>query len=279
MTQGVFLDGEARWSAAVAAAAREPRAAALFCDIDGTISPIAPRPQDAVVPAAFRDLLRELVARLGLVAFVSGRTLADARRMVALDGAVYVGSHGLEVMDREGAVRLEPLAARYRDAVAEVARLAREELDVDALGLLVEDKGLSVAVHYRLAPDPVRARHAVTAVVAAAARQRGLAVTSGHMVVEVRPPVPFSKGAAVERLLAHGHWLTALACGDDLTDVTMFAALRRWQEHDARRHACALAAVTAETPPPVRDEADVLVAATPGVSEALARLAAAVGGR
>lgn len=278
MAGDAFLEGEERWHEAVAAAARDPRAAALFCDVDGTVSPIAPRPQDAVVPPRFRDLLRDLSARLGLVAFVSGRTLADARRMVGLDGVVYVGSHGLEVMDRDGAVRLEPLATRYREAVAEVARLAREELDVAGLGLLVEEKGLGVAVHYRLAPDPVRARHAITAVVAAAARERGLAVTSGHMVVEVRPPLPFSKGTAVERLLADGDWLTALACGDDLTDVTMFTALHRWQERDGRRHACALAAVTEETPRPVREEADVLVRATPGVYEALARLAAAVGG-
>jgi len=67
-------------------------------------------------------------------------------------------------------------------------------------------------------------------------------------------------------------------CGDDLTDVTGFKTLHDWAARDARRAACALTAVTAETPRPVIEEADVLVRATPGVYETLTRLLAAVGG-
>ena len=68
-----------------------------------------------------------------------------------------------------------------------------------------------------------------------------------------------------------------MGCGDDLTDITAFAAIREWGERDARRATLAVAAVTDETPRPVIDAADVLVRATPGVHEVLARLAAAVG--
>ena len=68
-----------------------------------------------------------------------------------------------------------------------------------------------------------------------------------------------------------------MSCGDDLTDVTMFAAVHDWGERDARRRALAVAAVTDETPRPVEEAADVVVRATPGVYEALSRLATAVG--
>jgi hypothetical protein len=68
-----------------------------------------------------------------------------------------------------------------------------------------------------------------------------------------------------------------MGCGDDLTDVTAFAANRDWGERDARRRTLAVAAVTDETPRPVMEAADVLVRATPGVHEALSRLANAVG--
>ena len=69
-----------------------------------------------------------------------------------------------------------------------------------------------------------------------------------------------------------------MICGDDLTDVTGFTTLHDWAARDARRAACAVAAVTAETPRPVLEDADVLVRATPGVYEVLARLLASVAG-
>ena len=104
------------------------------------------------------------------------------------------------------------------------------------------------------------------------ARERGLAIATGHFMFEVRPPLPFTKGTAVRRLLDGGDYLSAMACGDDLTDVTLFAAVRDWGERDARRRTAAVAAVTDETPQPVTDAADVLVRATPGVHEVLSRL-------
>ena len=100
---------------------------------------------------------------------------------------------------------------------------------------------------------------------------------TGHFAFEVRPPVPITKGTATRRLLDEGSLRAALVCGDDLTDVAAFLAARRWADSDARRTACCLAAVTAETPQPVKEAADTLVRATPGVDAALADLLAAAG--
>ena len=261
----------------LSAAAGAPAAAALLCDIDGTISPIAPRPVDAHVPDAFRDLLAALVGRIGLVAFVTGRALEDGRHMIPLEGAAYIGTHGLETMAADGSLWVEPQAEGYVAAIHEVAEAAARDLDCEALGVVIEDKRTVLAVHYRLAEDAAATRHQILARVIEPARERGLAIATGHYAFEVRPPLSFSKGTAVRRLLAAGDYFAAMGCGDDLTDITAFAAIREWGERDARRSALTVAAVTDETPRPVTEAADVLVRATPGVHEVLARFATAVG--
>lgn len=260
------------------AATRAPRATALFCDIDGTIAPIVARPADAVVPPRIREVLRALTARLGAVALVTGRALEDGRRMVDVEGAAYVGTHGLETAAADGAVSAEPRAERYVEAVQRIAALAGARLEDTVQGVVLENKRTVLAIHYRLAPDADHARHEIVAGVVEPARAAGLAISTGHYLYEVRPPLPVSKGTATRRLLAAGDFVTALYCGDDLTDVAGFEAIHRWAAADARRRACAVAAVTKETPRPVTDEADVHVAATPGMYEALSRLLAAAGG-
>jgi trehalose-phosphatase len=271
------VSGAEALDAFVRAAAQTPSVAALLCDIDGTISPIASTPGGACVPVHFRDLLAALVTRLGLVAFVTGRTLEDGIRMIPLDGASYIGTHGLETMSADGTVTVDPQAERYQAAIQEVAESAARDLDCEALGVVLEDKRIVLGLHYRLAPDAAATRHEIMTRVVEPARERGLAIASGHFLVEVRPPLPFTKGSAVRRLLQAGDYLATMSCGDDLTDVTMFTAAREWGERDSRRHTLAVAAVTKETPRPVIEAADVVVRATPGVHEALSRLARAVG--
>jgi trehalose-phosphatase len=273
------LAGEDRIEAFVRAAAGEPRAAALFCDIDGTVSPIVARPQDAVVPDPTRALLRELVARLGLVAFVTGRALEDGRAMVDLPGAAYVGLHGLEALGPDGRRWTEPEARRFTPAVRTIVRLARERLDTASLGIVLEDKHAILALHYRLARDPDKARAAIEHDVLPAARERGLAVTTGHFLYEVCPPVASSKGTATRHLLGGAAYATAAFLGDDLTDISGFDALRSWAdagESPSPKTSLALAAVTAETPPDVLAASDAQVAATPGVVAVLRRLVTAV---
>src|SRR5450756_2122825 len=89
----LITKGETELDACLAAFAAAPRAGALLCDIDGTISAIVARPGDAAVPEPFREVLAALTERLGLVAFVTGRALEDGRRMLPPDGAAYLGAH------------------------------------------------------------------------------------------------------------------------------------------------------------------------------------------
>ena len=98
---------------AIAVLAHEPERAALILDVDGTLAPIVPRPEDAAVPTETRAELERLAGRYRLLAFVSGRTSDDARRIVGVDGAAYVGVHGLE---------LEPDAENWREPLRELVR-------------------------------------------------------------------------------------------------------------------------------------------------------------
>ena len=168
MESGLFIAGEADLEAALLVVRRAPRRAALLCDIDGTIAPIVARPADAAVPAGTRELLAALVRRLGLVAFVTGRGLDDGRRMIPLEGAVYVGTHGLERLDGDGTRLIEPDAEPYVAVIQKIAEAAARDLDVAAMGLVIENKRTVVAGRLpagrrqggRRASDPRRGRGA-----------------------------------------------------------------------------------------------------------------------
>ena len=162
--------------------AAEPASAGVFLDVDGTLAPIVARPELAEVPEETRAEVRRLAERYALVACVSGRTGEEARRLVAVDGVVYVGVHGLE---------LAPEAESWRETLQPFASLDWP---------WIEDKGLTVALHWRQAGDQ-DAAHAELGVVADQARAAGLDVRWGRKVLELRPPVAADKGTAVRSLL------------------------------------------------------------------------------
>jgi trehalose 6-phosphate phosphatase len=190
----------------VTALAEAPERAAILLDVDGTLAPIAPRPEDARVPDEARTEVARLAARYALVACVSGRTGEDAKRLVGVDGVRYVGSHGLE---------LEPEAAQWRDRIHSFAA---------GIDWPVEDKGLTVAFHYRQAGDEDAAL-AYLEEVAERARREGLMPRFGRKVLEIRPPVHADKGTAVQHLLTDAGLQRALYAGDDTTDLDGFRAL------------------------------------------------------
>ena len=200
----------------------------LLLDIDGTLSPIAPRPDVAVVPAATQRVLQELERYPDVhIAVISGRSVHDARRLVGVPGVWTIGNHGFEVAppDQPPSVRQDVLrfAERVRDAGAR-AFVAGERVP----GVVVEDKRWTLSVHYRLA-DP-GAVPALADEVHAIAREFGLVVTHGKKILELRPPIQIDKGsAAVElasRLGALAEEASLVGAGDDRTDEDMFRALR-----------------------------------------------------
>ncbi len=228
--------------------AAAPERTALVLDVDGTLAPIAPRPELAIVPPATRAELARLAGRYLLLACVSGRSGDDARRLVRVDGVEFVGNHGLELDPR--AHELAEEIARFRDAV----------------GLPVEDKRLSLTYHYREAGDEAGARAALERV-AERARATGLDARWGRKVLEIRPHVRADKGTAVQALLERSGARLGLYAGDDTTDLDAFAGLRA---ADLEHTAC-IAVASEEGPAELREAAD-LVAAGPEEMAGLLRL-------
>jgi trehalose-phosphatase len=200
----------------------------ILLDVDGTLAPIAPRPEDAFVPAATRDAVAALSsARDTHVALVSGRGAADARRLVGVDGVWAIGNHGLETIDPDGMLTIDARVAVWEGALQSVRAIAAEAV-ASAPGARVEDKGATLSIHYRLADaaEVPRLERTVTA----AAERTGLRVTRGRKVIEVRPPLAVDKGTAVlalaRRLGATERSASILFAGDDTTDEDAMEALR-----------------------------------------------------
>ena len=166
-----------------------------------------------MVPDAFRAALAALAPRLGLLAFVTGRDVRQAAAMVGVDGATYVGLHGFDQMAPDGTVARDPAAEPYVDRVQTMARRVAG-LDAGRLGLVVENKGPMLDLHYRRAPDPAATLAVLEAEILGPARALGLAIATGHFLVELRPPEPVSKGTAVLRLLRTGGAAGRAACRD-----------------------------------------------------------------
>ena len=233
--------------AGLARIASEPARAAILLDVDGTLAPIVDRPEDARVPVETRAELERLRDRYALVACVSGRRSDDARRVVGVDGLVYVGAHGLE---------LAPDAERYRDDLHALA---------DEVDWPIEDKDLTLAFHYRDVDDEEAAVERLERVADLAA-EHGLKTRWGRKVLEVLPPVEVHKGTAVRALLEARGLRRALYAGDDSTDLDAFRAL------DGLDASVRIAIVSEEAPSDLGIGADVVVGSPQALLELLRRL-------
>jgi len=200
----------------------------VMLDIDGTLAPIAPRPELAVVPPETRRVVASLAARDAThVVLVTGRAAADGRRLVAAGRAWVIGNHGSEVVSPDGDVQIDPAVEPWRQKIAQAARQLAAAV-APIRGVVFENKTWSLSVHYRLADPSVGPR--LRATVDEIAERHGLAVTSGKMIVEVRAPARVDKGTAVlalaKRLGGLGEGASLLFLGDDLTDEDAFRLLR-----------------------------------------------------
>jgi trehalose 6-phosphate phosphatase len=199
----------------------------LLLDFDGTLAPIVERPELAAMPAATRAALDRLMALPGVsVAVVSGRGMGDVRERAAIPGIAYAGNHGMEI-EGAGLHRMHPEAVAARPALEEVAgRISAALEGID--GAFVEDKGMTLSIHFRQAAAEREGavHHAVTAAVAG---RDDLRVTEGKKVLEVRPRTEWNKGKAVLFLLGEMRPPASspvLYIGDDRTDEDAFVALR-----------------------------------------------------
>jgi len=191
---------------------------ALFADLDGTLAPIEATP-DAVGPDRDRRRLLDALARaLGdRLAVVSGRGLGDLDRVLEGRVPAIAAVHGLARRAADGRLITGAGSERVDDALNAFLAFAKADA-----GLLVENKGVAVALHYRRAPGTADACLDLARRLAASL---GLVMQEGDMVVELKAPGP-DKGGAVEAFMAEAPFagFTPVFLGDDLTDEHGFAA-------------------------------------------------------
>lgn len=210
---------------AIEALAISPTTSGLVFDFDGVVSPITDDPAVSTLPDEVAATLRRLAKRLGLLAVISGRPLSFLRERVRISGVQLLGSYGIERL-KNGEPWIDPAAAHWQDKV-HAARDRVTELLADWPGVSVEEKAISVAAHWRQAPDRDAAEAEVRRVMAQTAAETGLRVVNGKLVQELRPPIDVDKGTAISALLADES-LTAVAyAGDDLGDLPALRAVRK----------------------------------------------------
>jgi trehalose 6-phosphate phosphatase len=200
----------------------DPREVAILLDIDGTLLDIAMTPHEVRVPPNLRKTLTKLQERTnGALALVSGRSLSDIDLIFAPLKLSAVGGHGAEVRVTPAAANgppPKPLDKKTRNRLAEVARMGE--------GIIIEDKGYSVALHYRLAPDKRRAIEDAVAAICGDLPAGSVEILPGKSVIEIKK-AGFNKGTALRDLMAHAPFAgrRPIFVGDDVTDEAAFAVV------------------------------------------------------
>lgn len=201
----------------------------LLClDYDGTLVPLQKRPELAVIPPAVKKLLEELSALPNMtVAMISGRELANIRKMVGVKGLIYAGTHGMEIRGPKGMVSIKRPSEKERLALKNAWR-ALNEGTKNLPGTFAEKKKMALAAHYRNAPKGIPASLAKLA--ADTAETYNLRMKKGKKVFELLPYGARDKGGAlswIRKQLTRRYRAKPLAVyiGDDLTDEDAFREL------------------------------------------------------
>lgn len=206
---------------------------ALFLDYDGTLTPIVETPDKAVISVKDREVLKRLAGCPSCkLAIISGRSLKDIKKFVGLKNIIYSGNHGLQIEGPE--IKFQsPVSDRYKTILSRIKKdLIKGLLHIK--GAFVEDKGLTLSIHYRLADkkDLPLAEAIFKRAVKPYLMRKKIRVTSGKKVFEIRPPVEWDKGKIVLWLLARERFILGqkglfpVYIGDDTTDEDAFRALK-----------------------------------------------------
>jgi len=219
----------------VALQLRDARHILLLTDYDGTLTPIVERPELANLPESTRLIFEALAGRYEFtVGVISGRALADLKDKVSVRGIIYAGNHGLEI-EGLGISFVHPMAQGLRPILRIMHQVLSRALG-QIRGVMVEDKGLSLSVRYRLVEkDKTEEVGNAFERIAGGAQALGkVRITSGKKVYEVRPAVTWDKGRAIKLLMkkyskgGRKSGLLPIYLGDDLTDEDGFRVIENY---------------------------------------------------
>lgn len=244
--------------------------AGLITDVDGTISPIVPHPDDAVVSERSKALLTALGKYLNLTGVISGRAAADIHERVGVPGLVYVGNHGLERWV-DGQVQPDPSVDAYLPAI----QTAKQEIERHLHPRMwIEDKVATLSVHYRQADNPDRIARDLAPQMQQIAAAHGLRFFEGRRIFEIRPPIAINKGTAFRHLIQEYALDAAIYIGDDVTDADALQAARDLRSSGSC-YALGVGVESEATPSVVSETSDLSASGISGVEALLAWLLSA----
>lgn len=196
----------------------------LMMDYDGTVVPIAKTPAQAVLSGTSRKLFEKAARSPSLrFAFISGRSLSEIKKMAAIKGIFYAGNHGLEI-EGPGIGFVHKKAKALSGELRTLFEKLSKSL-CDHKGVLVEDKSLSISVHFRLA-DPSCEKILISKI-RDAVNKKTFRLSSGKKVIEIRPKQNWNKGNAVKVLMRRFKGYYPVYLGDDRTDEDAFSVLKK----------------------------------------------------
>lgn len=206
----------------------------LFLDYDGTLVPIADTPQEA---AHMPEEQKRLVTALSClpeckIAIISGRPLEDIKDIAGIQEIIYVGNHGFEIEGPKIKYKKQEFTG-YRQVLEAIKGAFNKKLSA-AKGVLIEDKGFTLALHYRLADDKniPAIKNIFNEITIPYVSKEKIRVRTGKMLLEIRPPVDWDKGKVVLWLLARQRFILKdedvfpVYIGDDATDEDAFKVLK-----------------------------------------------------
>ena len=201
----------------------------LLLDYDGTLVPIAPSPDMAQLPPQTREVLKQISQCAAFeMAIISGRSLSAIKALVGLKNIAYAGNHGLEIEYPRGKFT-PPADANFRPLLETVEQRIKEKL-AGVEGVFIEDKGLTLSVHYRLVQEPMakEVKNLILKAARSCMKEGNFKLTRGKKVIEIRPPLEWDKGKAIEWLLEiYGRpGNLPIFAGDDATDEDGFKVVQ-----------------------------------------------------
>jgi trehalose 6-phosphate phosphatase len=236
---------------------------AIVTDVDGTISQIAPNPDEAVISDSMRNELVNLKDKFSLVAVISGRSALNAREMVGVDGILYVGNHGLEFLKDEQ-LFMYPEVEKYLPQIKKCYKKLKEGDLSDIKGLLFEDKVTCFSIHYRLCDPSENVREKILNIIENDPECRNLKITEGRRLVELKPSLGRNKGTILNNIIEQYNLEKIIYLGDDITDDDAFKRLKNLENQNKIKGASVLV-LSNEIPSYLKKDSSFFVNSVDGV--------------
>lgn len=236
----------------------QQRPLGLVFDIYGTLSPIAPTPDEARVYPGVGSLL-ERACQDAHVAIITGRAVEDGARMVNIEGLTYIGTHGIEWSDglpSSHPVHIVPEALAEAERGKYLFDVAEQKL-AGVPGIILQRKQVGGSIHYRLHPNPQGARKMILSALEEPARRANMRLSEGKCIIEIKAPLVVNKGQALRRFVERFELQGVIYAGDDRTDSDAILEIPRLRQEGIA--ALAIVVQQADTFPGLLEHADVVV--------------------